>query len=61
MQIILRHIVKIFEPGRSYSEKEVNELLQRYNEDSATLRRELVGYKLMQREGGGGKYWRLMD
>jgi len=23
------------------------------------LRRELVGYKLMKREGGGGDYWRI--
>jgi len=59
LEIILRHIVKIFETGTRYSEKEVNQLLQRFHEDSATLRRELVGYKLMGREGGGGEYWRV--
>ena len=55
----MRHIVKDFKPGKRYSEKEVNEMLQRYHEDSATLRREMVGYKLMAREGGGGEYWRI--
>ena len=59
LEIILRHIVKDFKHDRRYSEKEVNQILQRYNEDSATLRRELVGYKLMAREGGGGEYWRI--
>ncbi|MGZ3603043.1 MAG: DUF2087 domain-containing protein, partial [Ktedonobacterales bacterium] len=45
-----------FEYGRTYTEKEVNEILGRYHDDSATLRRELVGYKLLQRERA--IYWR---
>lgn len=55
---VLRHIVKDFELGKKYSEKEVNQMLARYHEDTASLRRELVGAQLMQREGGGGSYWR---
>ena len=43
---------------KKYNEKKVNEILGRYHEDTATLRRELVGSKLMKREGGGGEYWR---
>ena len=46
------------EPGKRYSEKQVNETLSRYHEDTASLWRELVGAKLMEREGGGGEYWR---
>jgi predicted transcriptional regulator len=57
-QVILRHVVKAFEPGMRYSEKEVNEILLRFNDDTASLRRGLVEYKLMGREGGGGAYWR---
>ena len=57
--VILRHVLKAFEPGKRYPEKEVNEILSRYNEDTASLRRGLVEYKLMEREGGGGAYWRL--
>ncbi len=58
LEAILRHIVKAFEPNKKYSEKQVNEILGRYHEDTASLRRELVGNKLMKREGGGGDYWR---
>jgi predicted transcriptional regulator len=59
LEAILRYIVKAFEPGVQYSEKQVNEVLSRFHEDTATLRRELVGYGLMGREGGGGEYWRV--
>lgn len=59
LDAILRHVVKSFEVGKRYSEKRVNEILSRYHEDTAALRRELVGAGLMQREGGGGEYWRV--
>ncbi|MGE5377167.1 MAG: metalloregulator ArsR/SmtB family transcription factor [Bacteroidota bacterium] len=59
LEAVLRYVVKAFEPDRRYSEKQVNEILKRYNDDTATLRRELVGFGLMQREGGGGEYWRV--
>jgi biotin operon repressor len=58
LEAILRYVVKEFEPGKRYSEKQVNEMLGKYHEDTASLRRELVGYGLMKREGGGGDYWR---
>jgi biotin operon repressor len=57
LEAILRYVVKVFEPGKRYSEKQVNEMLTKYHEDTASLRRELVGYGLMKREGGGGDYW----
>ncbi|HMS00611.1 MAG TPA: metalloregulator ArsR/SmtB family transcription factor [Anaerolineales bacterium] len=56
---ILRHVVQAFDVGKRYSEKRVNEILSRFHEDTATLRRELVGLGLMKREGGGGEYWRV--
>ncbi len=58
-RVVLRHIVQQFEMGRRYPEKEVNQILLRFNEDTATLRRRLVGLGFMQREGGGGAYWRV--
>lgn len=58
LDAILRHVVKSFDAGKRYSEKSVNEILAKYHEDTATLRRELVGAGLMEREGGGGEYWR---
>ncbi len=56
---VLRHIVQDFQPGQHYSEKEVNQVLARYHADTASLRRELISAKLMDREGGGGAYWRI--
>jgi biotin operon repressor len=58
LEAILRYVARDFEPGKRYSEKQVNETLSRYHEDTASLRRELVGAKLMEREGGGGEYWK---
>jgi predicted transcriptional regulator len=56
-QIILRWLVTQFEVGHVYPENEVNEIIQRHHPDSATLRRELIGEKLMAREHG--MYWRI--
>lgn len=58
LEAILRYVVQAFDLGKRYSEKQVNEILSGYYDDTATLRRELVGFRLMQREGGGGEYWR---
>ena len=59
LEAILRYVVRDFEPGKRYSEKQVIEILSCFYEDTASLRRELVGAKLMEREGGEGKYWRI--
>jgi DNA-binding HxlR family transcriptional regulator len=59
LEAVLRYLAKAFEPGVKYSEKQVNETLARFHEDTATLRRELVGYGLMERAGGGGDYRRV--
>ena len=58
LEAILRYVAKSFEINKRYSEKKVNEILSKYHEDTASLRRELVGSGLMKREGGGGEYWR---
>ena len=54
---VLRWLMRDFEEGRTYSEAEVNDAIQRHHWDSATLRRELVGHAMMAREGA--VYWRL--
>lgn len=56
-EAVLRYIARAFEPGRRYPEKEVNEILSRFHEDTARLRRNLVVFGFMDREGGGGDYW----
>lgn len=55
---VLRFLAMRFEPGVTYTEREVNALLEPVNPDYAQLRRELVEYGFLQREGGGGSYWR---
>lgn len=56
LEAILRYIVKSFKAGKRYTEKQVNEILSGYHEDTAYLRREMIGYHLMKRENG--EYWR---
>ena len=59
LEAILRYVVQSFEPETRYSEKQVNEILSRFYEDVASLRRELVGSGLIQRTDDGTEYWRV--
>ena len=58
-EAVLRYVARAFEPGRRYPEREVNEILSQFHEDTARLRRNLVVFGFMDREGGGGDYWRV--
>lgn len=57
LDVILRYLARSFEPGVHYSEKEVNTILARYHQDTATLRRELVSMGLLKRSANGAEYW----
>jgi len=57
--VLLSWLTRQFEEGRRYGEPEVNALIQRHNPDAATLRRELIGYRMMARENN--IYWRLPE
>jgi DNA-binding transcriptional ArsR family regulator len=59
IHVLLRHVLPVFSHGVRYPEKRVNELLKRFSDDTARLRRWLVEFGYMAREGGGGKYWRV--
>jgi DNA-binding MarR family transcriptional regulator len=50
--VLLKWLVQKFEIDRDYPELELNAILKTYHEDSATLRREFIGYKLMTRADG---------
>lgn len=54
--VVLDYLAQNFEPGRRYPEKDVNEILGRYHDDVAGLRRYLVDEGFMEREAG--IYWR---
>ncbi|MGW1340680.1 DUF2087 domain-containing protein [Kribbella sp. NPDC002412] len=48
-RVVLEYLAASFEPGRSYPESEVNEILNRWHPDHAALRRELVDAGLLSR------------
>lgn len=54
-RIILEEIAKAFEPGRIYTEREVNILIADFHDDFCTIRRDMIAEKLLERENG--KYW----
>lgn len=58
LEAVLRYVVQDFVPGMQYSEKQVNQMLARYHEDTAQLRRGLVDSGLLKRQVDGGVYWR---
>lgn len=55
--VLVRRTLEAFEAGQTYTEREMNEILSRFHEDTALLRRALVDEGFMRREGGGGRYW----
>ena len=56
VSVVLRYMLPAFEVGVRYPEKQVNEILRRYYEDTATLRRYMVDEGLLKRENS--VYWR---
>jgi hypothetical protein len=54
--VVLDHLAQSFEPGRTYPEAEVNEVLERFHPDYAALRRYLVENQFLTRENA--VYWR---
>ena len=51
--VVLEYLADQLEAGRSYRERELNAVLRRFHDDVATLRRELVGAKLVVRTTDG--------
>jgi DNA-binding transcriptional ArsR family regulator len=57
--VVLRWLMQGFTEGKRYAESEVNDIIQDKHWDCATLRRELIGHKMLAR--AGGVYWRLPE
>lgn len=57
-QVVLDVIAQDFEPGKRYTEKQVNLVIGKRFADTAAIRRYLVDDGFLEREGGGGRYWR---
>ncbi len=58
LMAVLRWLATKFAPGVKYTEREVNAVLREIHPDFARLRRELIEAKFLERQGGGGMYWR---
>ena len=52
-EIVLRRLAAEFTPDRTYREREVNEVLRRFHDDVATIRRELVSARHLTRTTDG--------
>ncbi|MFO1013453.1 MAG: metalloregulator ArsR/SmtB family transcription factor [Caulobacteraceae bacterium] len=50
--VLLKWLMAEFVDGRGYPEKEVNAILTKRHWDCATMRREMIGWKMMSREDG---------
>lgn len=57
--VVLKWLVSQFEPAVRYPEAQVNEVIKRHHPDFATIRRELIMNRLMDREHG--VYWLHAD
>lgn len=55
--VVLDHVVQAFELGRTYPEKEVDEVLRGFHPDHAALRRYLVEASFLERRDN--VYWRI--
>ncbi|MBL8118575.1 MAG: DUF2087 domain-containing protein [Anaerolineae bacterium] len=57
--VALQYLATRFEPGKIYTEREVNNLLNQWHTftDPALLRRELFDSGLLNRQKDGAEYW----
>lgn len=56
--IVLSEIVKNFKEDTTYTEKEINRILQRITEDYVHVRRYFIEYGFFDRSNDGSQYWR---
>ncbi len=56
---VLKYLASKFEPGRVYSEKEVNAIIEAWHTygDWAALRRALCDQGYLSRKNNGSEYW----
>jgi len=53
---VLRHIVAELSPDTKYPEKQLNEIIARFHPDTAALRRHMIEYGILERNGES-VYW----
>ncbi|WP_372812927.1 DUF2087 domain-containing protein [Paenibacillus sp.] len=55
--LIAEELVRRFQPGRIYSEADINEVLEQAWHDYAVIRRYMVDHGLLERTEDGRRYW----
>jgi hypothetical protein len=53
---VLQHIVSELSPDTKYPEKELNLIIAKYHADTAALRRHMIEYGILERDGES-VYW----
>ena len=53
---VLRHIASELSPDTKYPEKQLNEIIAKYHPDTAALRRHMIEYGILERDGES-VYW----
>jgi hypothetical protein len=53
---ILRHIASELSPDTKYPEKQLNEIIAKYHDATAALRRHMIEYGILERDGES-VYW----
>jgi hypothetical protein len=53
---VLRHIASELSPHTKYPEKQLNEIIAKYHPDTAALRRHMIEYGILERNGES-VYW----
>ncbi len=48
---VLRHIASELSPDTKYPEKQLNEIIAKYHPDTAALRRHMIEYGILERDG----------
>ena len=56
-RIQIERAATLFEPGRKYSESQVNDLLKTLFEDHVVARRALIERGYLDRTASGSEYW----
>lgn len=56
-RVVLEYIAESFEQDRIYTEREVNLIIADFHDDFCTIRRDMIGEKLLARNTEG--YWKL--
>ncbi len=56
--VVLEVVAQVFCPGESYTQTQVNAILEEIYPDPVTLRRDLIDYHFLHRTDNGSRYWR---